>query len=86
MRNLRTRPLTAAWEAIASTISLLAGGVLGAGTASAAASVRAQPSAELKPDSPVTDKHVKDGLAVAQLYGAAITPSDTVPARGLGRL
>lgn len=84
MRNLRTRPLTAAWEAIASTISLLAVGVLGAGTASA--SVRAQPSAEPKPDSPVTDKHVKDGLTVAQLYGAAITPSDTVLARGLGRL
>ncbi|MCC5576143.1 hypothetical protein IMZ11_10895 [Microtetraspora sp. AC03309] len=80
MRNLRPRPLMAAREAIASTTSPLAGGVLGA------AFVRVQPSGEPKPGSPVTDTHVKNGLTVAQLYDGAITLSDTILARGLGRL
>ncbi|MEV1172766.1 class A beta-lactamase [Nonomuraea sp. NPDC049784] len=33
-------------------------------------------AADMKPNSPVTEKHVKDGLTVAQLCEAAVTQSD----------
>ncbi|MFI7614730.1 class A beta-lactamase [Nonomuraea terrae] len=40
-------------------------------------------AAELKPNSPITEKHVKDGLTVAQLCHAAITRSDNTAANML---
>ncbi|GAA3469839.1 class A beta-lactamase [Nonomuraea roseola] len=162
MRNLRARRLPGALEAVALTISLLAGGALGAGTASAAATpaTAVQPqepaeaaarkelralevsfkgrigayavdtatgrtiayrsgerfpllstfkavvaaavlqkartsepglmdkvvkwtAADLKPNSPVTEKHVADGLTVARLCEAAITLSDNTAANVL---
>ncbi|MEU4701045.1 class A beta-lactamase [Nonomuraea dietziae] len=165
MRNLRARRLPGALEAVALTVSLLAGGSLGAGTASATATpataVLPQPSAgaaeaaarkelralevsfkgrigayavdtatgrtiayrsgerfpllstfkavlaaavlhkartsepglmdkvvkwtaaDLKPNSPVTEKHVADGLTVARLCEAAITLSDNTAANVL---
>ncbi|GII83967.1 beta-lactamase [Sphaerisporangium siamense] len=39
--------------------------------------------AELKPNSPITEKHVKDGLTVARLCEAAITRSDNTAANML---
>ncbi|TMR96698.1 class A beta-lactamase [Nonomuraea basaltis] len=37
-------------------------------------------AADLRPNSPVTEKHVKDGLTVAQLCEAAVTVSDNTAA------